>query len=181
MRDLMPNLMPIGQFGQRSGLSPRALRLYHQAGLLAPAATSLGTGYRYYSREQLAIARRIRALRATGLPLAEIRLVLDAEEPRLARIQLDGHRARLERQIAELQRALGQLHTLAARYERQEQEADMATEGNIHTCSFCGKRSPAVERMIAGPNGIIICNECIDVCNTIIADERAKASIGASS
>lgn len=176
----MRDLMPIGQFARRSGLSPRALRLYHRAGLLAPAATSLSTGYRYYSGAQLPTARRIRALRATGLPLAEIRLVLDAEEPRLVRLQLDGHRARLERQIAELRRALGQLRALTDRYERQEQEEAMAQQAPVHSCSFCGKKNPEVERMIAGPNGVIICNECIDVCNTIVADERAKPAAQAA-
>ncbi len=43
-----------------------------------------------------------------------------------------------------------------------------------HTCSFCGKHSPQVRRMIAGPNGVIICNECIDLCNRIIAEVEAS-------
>jgi ATP-dependent Clp protease ATP-binding subunit ClpX len=43
-----------------------------------------------------------------------------------------------------------------------------------HTCSFCGKHSPQVRRMIAGPNGVVICNECIDLCNRIIAEVEAS-------
>ncbi len=38
------------------------------------------------------------------------------------------------------------------------------------TCSFCGKSSEMVERLIAGP-GVFICNECVQVCNTIIKEE----------
>ncbi|MEG1613645.1 MAG: ATP-dependent Clp protease ATP-binding subunit ClpX [Clostridia bacterium] len=38
-------------------------------------------------------------------------------------------------------------------------------------CSFCGKGEDEVMRLIAGPNGITICNECIEECNDILADE----------
>ncbi|MBP1581401.1 MAG: ATP-dependent protease ATP-binding subunit ClpX, partial [Oscillospiraceae bacterium] len=37
-------------------------------------------------------------------------------------------------------------------------------------CSFCGKYSDEVERMIAGP-GVYICNECIELCNEVLGDE----------
>ena len=37
-------------------------------------------------------------------------------------------------------------------------------------CSFCGKRAEQVSRIIAGPN-VYICNECVDLCSSILADE----------
>ena len=37
-------------------------------------------------------------------------------------------------------------------------------------CSFCGKNQDQVKRLIAGP-GVYICDECIDLCSEIIADE----------
>ena len=37
-------------------------------------------------------------------------------------------------------------------------------------CSFCGKYQDQVHRLIAGP-GVYICNECIELCNEIIAEE----------
>lgn len=37
-------------------------------------------------------------------------------------------------------------------------------------CSFCGKTQEQVKRLIAGP-GVYICDECIDLCSEIIADE----------
>ena len=37
-------------------------------------------------------------------------------------------------------------------------------------CSFCGKHQHAVSKMIAGPT-VYICNECIGLCNDIIAEE----------
>ncbi|MDT3444738.1 MULTISPECIES: ClpX C4-type zinc finger protein [unclassified Pseudofrankia] len=41
-------------------------------------------------------------------------------------------------------------------------------------CSFCGKDKAVVTKLVAGP-GVYICNECVDLCNTIIADEPAPA------
>ena len=37
-------------------------------------------------------------------------------------------------------------------------------------CSFCGKTQTEVRKLIAGPT-VYICNECIDICNEIIADD----------
>ncbi len=38
-------------------------------------------------------------------------------------------------------------------------------------CSFCGKSQEQVRKLIAGPNGAFICDECVDVCSEIIEDE----------
>lgn len=43
------------------------------------------------------------------------------------------------------------------------------------SCSFCGKSSDEVERMIAGPSGVFICNECIHLCGDIIEEEKRQA------
>jgi hypothetical protein len=37
-------------------------------------------------------------------------------------------------------------------------------------CSFCGKEEGEVQRLVAGP-GVYICDECVTLCNEIIADE----------
>lgn len=42
-------------------------------------------------------------------------------------------------------------------------------------CSFCGKRQEQVSRIIAGPN-VYICNECIDLCSSILRDEMHAGS-----
>ena len=41
-------------------------------------------------------------------------------------------------------------------------------------CSFCGKSQEQVRKMIAGPNGAYICDECVDVCAEIIEDELGE-------
>jgi hypothetical protein len=39
------------------------------------------------------------------------------------------------------------------------------------TCSFCGKSENEVRRLIAGPK-VYICEECVELCNDILADEQ---------
>ena len=38
-------------------------------------------------------------------------------------------------------------------------------------CSFCGKTEKQVHKLVAGPNGVYICDECIDLCDEILAEE----------
>ena len=41
-------------------------------------------------------------------------------------------------------------------------------------CSFCGKPQSQVRKLIAGPNGTYICDECVDICSEIIDEEFSK-------
>src|SRR5262245_22757333 len=43
------------------------------------------------------------------------------------------------------------------------------------TCSFCGKSDEQVARLVAGPT-VYICDECIDLCNEILAQEIERDS-----
>ena len=42
-------------------------------------------------------------------------------------------------------------------------------------CSFCGKTQEQVKKLIAGPEGVFICDECIEVCMEIVEDELYDA------
>ena len=44
-------------------------------------------------------------------------------------------------------------------------------------CSFCGKSKDAVQKFISGPN-VYICNECIALCNEILAEEEEREQSG---
>jgi hypothetical protein len=46
----------------------------------------------------------------------------------------------------------------------------------MYRCSFCGKSQEQVQRLIAGPGGIYICNECVALCNDIIAGDQPARS-----
>ncbi len=48
--------------------------------------------------------------------------------------------------------------------------------GDLLKCSFCGKSQKQVKKLIAGPPGVYICDECIDLCNEIIEEELAESS-----
>ncbi len=43
--------------------------------------------------------------------------------------------------------------------------------GEVIECSFCGKAQSRVGKLIAGPGGVYICDECVDLCNLIIEEE----------
>jgi DNA-binding transcriptional MerR regulator len=72
-------LLSIGEFARLSRLSPKALRLYDDSGLLVPARVDPGSGYRWYSPGQLEHAQLVAALRRVGMPLARIRALGDAD------------------------------------------------------------------------------------------------------
>jgi DNA-binding transcriptional MerR regulator len=98
----MESLMPIGEFASASRLSQKALRLYGENGLLAPAWVDPDSGYRYYRAEQLQAATLIALLRRAGMPLAEIRAFL--REPTVER--LDEYEERAVDEFAEQRRLL---------------------------------------------------------------------------
>ncbi|TDB80161.1 MerR family transcriptional regulator [Micromonospora sp. KC721] len=77
--DVDVGLLTIGAFARAARLTPKALRLYDQVGLLPPAAVDPESGYRLYDPEQLPPARLIAQLRRIGMPLAEIRTVCGLE------------------------------------------------------------------------------------------------------
>ncbi len=44
----------------------------------------------------------------------------------------------------------------------------------VYHCSFCGRSQDEVQRLIAGPPPIFICDECVAICNQVIAEERQR-------
>lgn len=77
-----------GRFGAATRLSPKALRLYAEQGLLVPAYVDPGTGYRYYAPEQAPRARLIARLRRLGLPVARVARLVDlSPETRLVELR----------------------------------------------------------------------------------------------
>ena len=66
-------LLTISAFGRAARLSPKALRLYDELGLLRPAQVDPDSGYRYYEPAQLEWLRRL------GMPLAQIKVVTALE------------------------------------------------------------------------------------------------------
>jgi protein phosphatase len=68
----MAEQLTIGAFARLAALTPKALRLYDELGLLRPVRVDPASGYRYYEPAQLEQARLVAWLRLLGMPLARI-------------------------------------------------------------------------------------------------------------
>ena len=176
----MENLIAIGRFAQLTQLSAKALRLYDKRGLLEPAVFDFQTGFRYYRVGQVAMAKRIRLLRSFDMPLEEIRSVLDAPDVATERQLLARQRRRMEQHLATYQRALNELRALENGCNRTRKDESMEHEAKTYSCSFCGKANTAVKRLIAGPDGVFICSECVALCNELIAKKERESEATAS-
>ncbi|MDI3422439.1 MerR family transcriptional regulator [Streptomyces luteolus] len=93
------SLLGIGAFARAARLSPKALRLYDELGLLKPAHVDPVTGYRRYAPDQLEQARLVAWLRRIGMPLARIRTVCGLE-PDAAAQEVRSYWARVESDTA---------------------------------------------------------------------------------
>ena len=107
------DLLSIGAFAARAGLSQKALRLYDRLGLLLPARVDPATGYRSYRVMQLERARLILLLRELDMPLAEIADLLSAE-PGAAQQRLRDHWQRREATVVKGRRIVTYLDGLFA-------------------------------------------------------------------
>jgi DNA-binding transcriptional MerR regulator len=114
----------VSDLAKLSGVSVRALHHYDEIGLLAPAHVG-ENGYRYYGRDELLRLQQILFHRELGLPLAEIRRVLDAPGfDRLAALR--AHRERLAAEARRYRRLLKTLDATLASLEGATQMDDKA-------------------------------------------------------
>ena len=70
----------IGDFSKMTYLSIKALRRYHDMGLLVPADIDSSSGYRYYEPSQVPVGQVIRRFRDLGMPLDQIKQVIGASD-----------------------------------------------------------------------------------------------------
>ncbi len=108
-------MMTVSKLAERFGLSRTALLYYERIRLLRSTARS-ASGYRLYGEDAVARLRLISTYKSAGLPLAEIRKLLDAPEApnlgvfRRRIVELDGeiaHRRVQQRALLGLLRSLG--------------------------------------------------------------------------
>jgi DNA-binding transcriptional MerR regulator/effector-binding domain-containing protein len=108
----MTAALTVGDFSRITHLSVKTLRHYHEVGLLAPAEVNPGTGYRYYRHAQVPTAQVIRRLRDLGMPVAEVKAVLGAEDLAARNALIAAHLDRLEAELAETRSAVDSLRNL---------------------------------------------------------------------
>lgn len=111
-RSRVGTVLSIGDFSRMTHLSVKALRHYHEIGILEPAQVDRFTGYRSYDTTQVSTALVIRRLRALQMPLDGIRSVLTAPDPAARNREIAAHLARMERQLEETQASVAALRGL---------------------------------------------------------------------
>ena len=105
-------LLSIGDFSRMTFLTVKALRHYHDVGLLEPARTDPSSGYRYYRPEQVAEARLIRRLRDLDLPVDDVRTVLEAPDEATRNAVMVEHLDRMSRQLEQVQDTVDSLRRM---------------------------------------------------------------------
>lgn len=79
-------LLTIGQFAERTRLSPKALRIYDSLGLVVPSQVDTTSGYRLYDESQVEHARLVGMLRRVDMPLSTIADLVAQEGPTAATV-----------------------------------------------------------------------------------------------
>ncbi|MBZ5736636.1 MerR family transcriptional regulator [Nocardioides mangrovi] len=110
----MADLLSIGDFSRMTFLTVKALRHYHDVGLLEPARIDDHSGYRYYRPEQVAAARLIRRLRDLDLPVDDVRAVLAAPDEQARNRVIVEHLERMSRQLRATQETVDSLRQMLA-------------------------------------------------------------------
>jgi DNA-binding transcriptional MerR regulator len=105
-------LVPIGEFSKMTYLSVKALRHYHDVGLLEPSQIDPATGYRFYSPAQVPTAQAIRRFRDLDMPLEQIRAVLAAPDRAARNDAIVAHLARMQQQLERTQLTVASLQAL---------------------------------------------------------------------
>ena len=118
-------LVGIGDFSKMTYLSVKALRHYHDVGLLEPADIDATTGYRRYSLAQVPVAHAIRRFRDLDMPLEEIRLVLKAPDAASGNQVILGHLERMQRQLEQTQRTVASLQDILSGHASYGTEAQV--------------------------------------------------------
>jgi DNA-binding transcriptional MerR regulator len=160
----------IGEMARDSGLSVSALRFYDGAGVLAPAWTDPQTGYRWYDDGQVGDARLVARLRRVGMPLPEIRRVLDERDGRL----LDAHLRRLEVGLADARRELSSVRALL------EPEDMTMTRLNVSATELASALDAVRFAASGDPERPSLCGVLFDVEDavlTLVATDRYRLAV----
>ena len=122
-------MLKIGEFAQLGNVSIRALRFYHETGLLEPSDVDPFTNYRSYEPRQLQDLQDIRLYKAMRFSLAEIReLLLNRPSPAERKRILSERRAFLEQRIMEDAECLARIEAQLGAAPHKETEASWRIE-----------------------------------------------------
>jgi DNA-binding transcriptional MerR regulator len=107
--------LSIGDFAKMTYLSIKSLRRYHEMGLLIPAEIDMTSGYRYYTASQVAAGQLIRRFRDLGMPLEQVREVLNAPDASTRNDVIVAHLREMEATLQQTQQTVSSLRALLER------------------------------------------------------------------
>jgi DNA-binding transcriptional MerR regulator len=102
----------IGDFAVMTSLSRKALRHYHDIGILQPAHIDAHTGYRFYDTSQVDHAHIIRRFRSLGMSIPDIKALLSTEDAAARTEIITHHLEQMEVQLQQTREAVGALREL---------------------------------------------------------------------
>jgi len=170
-------LLTIGEFSRVTHLSVKALRHYHDVGLLEPKDVDPNSGYRFYATAQVPTAQVIRRLRDLDMPLDQVSAVLEASDIAARDQAILVHLQRMEQQLEETQatvaslrallegsessipveyRSVGPTHTMAIRESVGWDDAEAWLSGALQELQ---QVLSAAREERAGPDGALYTNE----------------------
>lgn len=104
----------IGDFSVMTSLSKKALRHYHDIGILEPAHVDVHTGYRFYDTGQVDHAHIIRRFRSLGMSIPDIKALLSTDDAAARTEIITNHLQRMEAQLAQTKDTVAELRELLA-------------------------------------------------------------------
>jgi DNA-binding transcriptional MerR regulator len=108
----MSTRIAIGDFSKMTYLSIKALRRYHDMGLLVPADIDRSSGYRYYEPAQVPMGQVIRRFRDLGMPLEQIKAVIDTPDQSVRNELIVNHLREMEAALQQTQDTVTSLRHL---------------------------------------------------------------------
>jgi DNA-binding transcriptional MerR regulator len=135
----MAALLTIGEFSRVTHVSVKALRHYHNVGLLEPVDVDPATGYRFYATAQIPTAHVIRRFRELDMPIEQVKAVLHATDIGARDKAIVSHLRRMETQLEQTQGAVaalralldGKQSTIPVEYRSVESTPSIATRGRV--------------------------------------------------
>lgn len=110
--DDMGAQVSIGDFAVMTSLSRKALRHYHDIGILEPAHIDPYTGYRFYDTSQVDHAHIIRRFRSLGMSIPDIKALLSTEDAGARTDIITTHLEQMEAQLQQTRDTVGALREL---------------------------------------------------------------------
>lgn len=175
----MESSRTIGRMARESGLSVSALRFYDGAGVLTPASVDPGSGYRYYTPDQVVVARLVASLRRVGMPLAGIREVLaHRHDPGAVDVLLDRHLRRLEQGLVDARRELSSVRSLIA-----QEDLVPTTTVTVHGADLAAALRAVRFAVGSDPELPVLSGVLLDIepnALTLVATDRFRLAVAAA-